>query len=171
MRESVEINSHQRHKLLVRNITKPVNNGLTGVSYRGKKGVSGYICPHLFPQSLDFVQPGTVGRQIHRINLLCVGIKKWAQHISGMGRCIIPYQKNEMLIKHLTQRLEVALHLHCPFARKDLVQPFTSGVNNTSQKVFDFILSRGGDSVLLINELIALANVSTPMDFSLIIVD
>ena len=88
-----------------------------------------------------------------------------------MGFGIVPYQKNEILIKHLTQRLEVALHLHCPFASKDLVQPFTSGVNNTSQKVFDFILSGRGNSVLLINELIPLANVSTPMDFGFIIVD
>jgi hypothetical protein len=88
-----------------------------------------------------------------------------------MGRCVIPYQKNEILIKHFTQRLEIAFHFHCSFTGKDLVKPFTSGVNNTSQKVFNFILSRRGDSVLFIDELIALANVSTPMDFGFIIVD
>ncbi len=62
MRESVEINSHQRHKLVVRKITKPINNGLTGISYGGKKGVSGDIRPHLSPKPLDFIQPRTIGR-------------------------------------------------------------------------------------------------------------
>ena len=40
-----------------------------------------------------------------------------------------------------------------------------------SQKIFDFILSRRGDSVLFVDELIAFANVRTPMDFGFIIVD
>jgi len=88
-----------------------------------------------------------------------------------MGFGIVPYQKNEILIKHLTQRLEITFDFHCSLAVKDLVKPFTSGVNNTSQKVLDFILSRRGDSVLFVDELIALANVGTPMDFGLIIVD
>ena len=52
-----------------------------------------------------------------------------------------------------------------------MVKPFTSRINNPSQKVFDFILSRRGDSVLFVGELIALANVSTPMNFGFIIAD
>jgi len=88
-----------------------------------------------------------------------------------MGFGMIPYQKNERLIKHFTQRLEIALDFHCSFTAKDLVKPFTSRVNNTSQEVFDFILSRRGDSVLFIDELIPFANVRAPMDFGFIIVD
>ena len=67
--------------------------------------------------------------------------------------------------------MEIALDFHGPFTVKDLVKPFTSRINNPSQKVFDFILSRRGDSVLFVGELIALANVSTPMNFGFIIAD
>ena len=88
-----------------------------------------------------------------------------------MGFGIIPYPKNEIFIKHLTQSLEIALDFHGPFTGKDLVKPFASGILPASQKIFDFILSRRSDSVLLINKLIALANVRAPMDFSFIIVD
>ena len=88
-----------------------------------------------------------------------------------MGFGIIPYQKNEMLIKHLTQRLEIALDFDSPFTVKDLVKPLTSGIHNSSQKVFDFILSRRGDSVLFVDELVSFANVRAPMDFRFIIVD
>ena len=114
---------------------------------------------------MDYTSADTPGKSFR-----CVP-RKTALTTGWCASMHCPKPGDEPITKHLTQRDEQTFYLHGSLSFKHLVQSFSAGVDNSSEKVFNPIRTWRENLILMPNQLIILAGVGTPMNLGLIIVN